>query len=76
MAPVSDGYALLETCVLETPKWSCSKERLNLPRGHFAWLCEALVQRRLKPSLSYLRRMVCCASWPATPFVQMYAWFS
>ena len=37
MAPVSDGYVLLETCVhayvLETPSWSCSKERVNLPKG-------------------------------------------
>ena len=22
-----------------------------------------------------LEDLVCCASWPATPFVQMYAWF-
>ena len=55
MAPVSDGYVLLKTCfhvyVMETLIWSCNKERLNLPRGHFAWLCKALVQRRLKPSL-------------------------
>ena len=79
MAPVWDGDVLLETCVhacvLETPICSCNKERLNLPRGHFAWLCKALVQRRLNPSLSYLRRMVCCASWPATPFVLIYDWF-
>ena len=39
MAPASDDYVLLKTCVhacvLETLIWSCSKERLNLPRGHF-----------------------------------------